>query len=270
MNPPTSPPADNPFDKPSVSRIYDYFLGGFAHFAVDRAAAEQLRTLDPTMPDIMRANRAFLRRAVEFLVAQGIEQFLDIGSGIPTAGNVHEIAQGLNPATHVVYVDNDPVAVAHSRLILSDHPQVAVIQADARQPAAILAHPEVRRLLDFGQPLAVLLVALLHFVPDDDEAYGLVRTLREALPAGSYLVIAHGTDEGATETMKEQGQGVYAQTASPLKARPRTQIARFFEGLEPVEPGLVYVPLWHPDGMDDRFHDHPERSRNLAGVARKR
>lgn len=256
-------------EHPSVARIYDYFLGGFNNFAVDRAAAERLRALAPDTPEIMRANRAFLRRAVEFLLDQGIDQFLDLGAGLPTAGNVHEVAQERDPDARVVYVDSDPVVVAHSDALLRDNPRAAAVQEDVRRPEAILAHPAVRRLLDLDRPLAMLLVAVLHFVTGDREAARAVATLRAQLAPGGYLVIAHGTDEGLPPGLLAEGQQVYTQAASPFKARSRAQIARFFRGLELVEPGVVHVPLWRPDGPDERFLDQPERSRNLAGVGRK-
>lgn len=256
-------------DRPSVARIYDYFLGGFNNFAVDRAAAERLCALAPDTPEIMRANRAFLRRAVEFLLDHGVDQFLDLGSGLPTAGNVHEVAQERDPGARVVYVDSDPVVVAHGTALLRDNPRAAAVQADVRHPEAILAHPAVRRVLDLDRPLAVLLVAVLHFVTDDRAAARAVAALRARLAPGGYLVIAHGTDEGLPPDLLAQGQQIYTQAASPFKARSRAQVARFFRGLELVEPGVVYVPRWRPDGPDERFFDQPERSRNLAGVGRK-
>lgn len=269
MNEPTGFPGDAPQDKPSVARMYDYFLGGYHNFAIDRQAADQLTALYPDTPLVMQANRAFLRRAVRFLVAQGVDQFLDLGSGIPTAGNVHEVAQARNPAARVVYVDIDPVAVAHSEAILEDNPNATAIQADARQPEAILAHPEVRRLLDLDQPLAVLLVALLHFVTDDRQAYDLVRALREALAPGGYLVISHASYEHLPREMIARGERLYAQTPTPLKSRSRAAIARFFDGVDLVDPGLVYAPLWRPARADDLFLDQPARSNSLVGVGRK-
>ncbi|HEV3471792.1 MAG TPA: SAM-dependent methyltransferase, partial [Actinomycetota bacterium] len=166
-------------DKPSAARIYDYLLGGYHNFEVDRAAARHIIALLPDMPLFMRANRAFLRRVVTYLADQGIDQFLDIGSGIPTVGNVHEVAQKINPSARIVYVDTEPVAVRHSKEILHDDPNATAIVADARQPELIRNHKEVRRLLDLDKPTAVLLLSILLFITDDEEAYGVVRTLRD-------------------------------------------------------------------------------------------
>ncbi len=258
-----------PQDKPSVARMYDYFLGGAHNFEVDRNAAEQALKIYPDGARVMQANRAFLRRAVTFLVAQGLSQFLDIGSGIPTVGNVHEVAQRANPATHVVYVDIDPVAVAHGKTILTDTHNATVVQADARLPGYILTHPEVLRLLDFRAPIVVLLVALLHFIIDDEDAYDLVHHLRDALAPGSYIVITHVTDENVPRDVVEQSEKLYARSTTPATFRTRARIAKFFDGFDLVDPGLVYVPLWHPEEPNDLFLDQPERSVILAGVGRK-
>jgi len=261
-------PEDIPLDRPSAARMYDYYLGGYHNFAIDREAAQRAVDLYPDFPLVMRANRAFLRRAVQFLGTVGIAQFLDIGSGIPTVGNVHEVAREVVPGSRVVYVDNDPVAVAHSRAILHDDPLTAVLGADAREPERILAHPEVRRLLDFREPLAVLVVFLLHFITRDEEAYRLVRTLRDALPPGSYLIISHGT-YGIPPELRRQLEELYAHTPYPVRMRSHAEIAQFFAGFELVEPGLVYPSLWRPDDPDELFADQPERCISFAGVGRK-
>lgn len=269
MNSPSWEPDDLPLDKPNPARMYDYFLGGYHNFEIDRQAAEQVIAVYPYTTQVMRANRAFLRRAVTFLGGHGINQFLDIGSGIPTVGNVHEIAQHSDPTARVVYVDVDPIAVAHSEAILRNVPNTAVIQADARQTEHILAHPHVQRLLDFNRPIGVLLVAVLHFVTGDEDAYGLVRKLRAALPSGSYFVISHGTHESVRPEERQKVEDLYARSTNPIKARSWAQIERFFEDLELVEPGLVYVPRWWPEGPEDLFMDRPEASGIYAGVARK-
>ncbi len=256
-------------EQPSAARIYDYLLGGSANFAIDREAAERLRAIVPDVPLIMQANRAFLRRAVQFLVAEGIEQFLDLGSGIPTVGNVHEIAQASTPTARVVYVDLDPVAIAHSHAILRGNPHATAIRADARQAGVILAHPEVRRLLDLGKPVGLLLAALLHFVTDDAAATHLVSTFRDALAPGSYLVLSHGTAEGAPPELAERSGQLYARSANPTQPRSHDQVARFFAGWALVAPGLVYAPLWRPDNPGDPLHDRPARAGVLAGVGRK-
>lgn len=262
-------PGDLLADRPSVARMYDYWLGGFHNFEVDRAAAERATAIWPDMPLVLRANRAFLRRAVQFLVAQGIDQYLDIGSGIPTVGSVHEIAQQGNPDARVVYVDIDPVAVIHSRTILRDNPRATVIQADARQPELILREAVDSGLLDLSQPVAILVVSVLHFITDDTEAYGAVGALRGAAPPGSYLVISHGSGEGMPANLQEQIVRITRATPTPMKYRSRADIARLFEGFELVEPGLAYIPSWRPEGPGDPLADQPDRCLGYAGVGRK-
>lgn len=272
MGDPNTPlvfPDDEEPERPSAARMYDAMLGGFHNFAVDRQAVERARAIYPDIALAARANRAFLRRAVTWLLDQGVAQFLDLGSGIPTVGNTHEVARRRNPAARVVYVDIDPIAVAHSAVLLGDDPRAAALQADVRDPAAILAHPTTRRLLDFDRPIGVLLLALLHFVRDDEEAGAIVRTLREVLPAGSYLALSHATYEGVPPEVMAQIERLYAGTTTPGKARTAAAIARFFAGWELVEPGLVPVPWWRPDERDHLFRDAPARSLILAGVGRK-
>lgn len=266
---PATPWGDGEPEKPSVARMYDYMLGGFQNAAVDRAAVRRAQAIYPDIAFVARANRAFLRRAVTFLADRGIDQFIDLGSGIPTAGNTHEVAQRRDPAARVLYVDSDPIAVAHSAALLADNPRAAALRADARDPAAILAHPTTRRLLDRDRPIGVLLLTLLHFVPDDGEAYGLVATLRAALPPGSYLALSHANYEAVAPEILAQCERLYAGTSNPARARTRTEIANFFAGLELAEPGLVYAPQWYPDDPDDPFLDQPGRSLSLVGVARK-
>jgi hypothetical protein len=248
--------------------MYDYYLGGHHNFEIDRQMAEQAISMWPDLPLIMRANRAFLRRAVTFLTSQGIDQFLDIGSGIPTVGNVHEVAQRANSDAHVVYVDIDPIAVTHSEAILQGNANVGVIHADFRQPELILQHPTVTRLLDFDRPVGVFMVALLHFLPDDDDVRRSVRTLRDVLASGSYLVMSHASNEGMPEKTREH-EDLYRRTPTPLRARSRQEIEQFFDGFEVIEPGLVFLPLWRPEGADDLFLEEPERCTGLAGVGRK-
>jgi hypothetical protein len=262
---------DADLSRPNPARIYDYALGGFANFVADRAAFEALVDTYPDAQHAPRANRAFLRRAVTFLARQGIDRFLDIGSGLPTAGNAHEAAQRVNPKARVVYVDNDPVAVDYSQDILAREgpDRVAAIEADLRDPAAILSHRETRRLLAGRRPVALLLAAVLPFLPDDDEARHAVRTLTAALPAGSYLVITHGTYDGVPAGTLAQFTRLYERTTSPLVFRPRAMIEGFFDGFELVEPGLVFVPAWRPDDPRAPFHDEPERAAIVGAVGRK-
>jgi SAM-dependent methyltransferase len=256
-------------ERPSAARIYDYLLGGFYNFEVDRAAAHRITEVLPEMPLFMRANRAFLRRVVRFLTDQGIDQFLDLGSGIPTVGNVHEIAQQANPSASVVYVDNEPVAVTHSRTILQGNSKATVIQADIRQPDVILGHPETRRLLDFNKPTAVLLLSVLLFVTDDEEAYRVVRSVRDALVPGSFIAISHPTPDETPPEQAEKAEKLYAAIGTPVRVRSYNEVGRFFEGLELLEPGLVHIPLWRPEGPDDLFLENPELSGYYGGIGRK-
>lgn len=253
-------------DTPNAARMYDYYLGGSHNFAADRELARRAIALWPELPQIMRANRAFLRRAVQYLAGQGIGRFLDIGSGIPTLGPVHEVAREIRPDARVVYVDRDPVAVAHSRLMLADDPLCTVVEADLTQPEDLLARPEMRELLAPGDPVAVLLIAVLHFIPDDHEPHRIVRVLREALPRGSALVICHAALEGRPDQAGPH-QELYARTATPLTMRGRDRINAFFDGWTLVEPGVVYLPQWHPDD-GAAVGDHPERMTGLVGVGR--
>jgi O-methyltransferase involved in polyketide biosynthesis len=256
----------------TAARIYDYHLGGTHNFPADRAAAIAVTERFPLTPAIARTGRAFLRRSVGYLADNGVRQFLDIGSGIPTAGNVHEIAQRIAPQSRVVYVDIDPVAVSESLEILEGNPNATAIRADARFPRAILDHPQVRRLLDFDAPVAVLLCAVLHFVPEDAQARETVRELVAAVPSGSYLVVSHaGTDDPAADDGVEAVKDVYKrQTATPFAMRTRSAVAGFFDGLELVEPGVVWSPQWRPEPGDPAdFVDNPQFAVGLCGVGRK-
>src|SRR5436190_23063222 len=203
-------------ERPNIARMYDYYLGGGHNFAVDREAAQRMIDLFPDLPRITQANRAFLRRAVAFLVEQGIDQFLDVGSGIPTAGNVHQVAQGAHPAARVVYVDVDPVAVAHSRSLLRDNPRAGVVLADARATEQILADPVVERLIDRTRPVGVLAMSLLHFFADDAEACGITQRLFERVSSGSYLALSHATTERITHDMRRDIDVEYSRTTSPM------------------------------------------------------
>ncbi|MBC2903738.1 SAM-dependent methyltransferase [Streptomyces cupreus] len=253
---------------PSVSRIYDYYLGGSHNFEVDREAARKAMGFMPGLPKIMQANRAFMRRAVRYAAAEGITQFLDIGSGIPTFGNVHEVAQSASPGAHVVYVDHDPVAVAHSQAVLDGDELTDVVAADLRKPQDILASPQVERLIDLNRPVALLLVAILHFVEDADDPYGAVAELRDALAPGSLLILTHASYEGIPLPAEraEGTVGVYKDIRNPLIMRSREEIARFFEGYDMVEPGLVSMPHWRPDTAPEE--EDPWAFSGFAGVGR--
>ncbi|MGW0474091.1 SAM-dependent methyltransferase [Streptomyces coeruleorubidus] len=253
---------------PSVSRMYDYYLGGSHNFEVDREAARRAMEFMPGLPKIMQANRAFMRRAVRYAADQGISQFLDIGSGIPTFGNVHEVAQAVRPGARVVYVDHDPVAVAHSQAVLQGNDDADIVAADLRKPQEILRSPEVERLIDLNQPVALLLVAILHFVEDEDDPYGAVAELREALAPGSLLVLTHASYEGIPLPPERAGGAVnvYQDIRSPLIMRSREEIARFFKGYDMVEPGLVAMPRWRPDTAPE--DEDPYAFSGFAGVGR--
>jgi hypothetical protein len=253
--------------KPNIARVYDYWVGGHHNLVADRELGEAMATLDPWIPAACKANRAFLGRAVRFLAAQGIRQFLDSGSGIPTAGNVHEVAQSAAQDSRVVYIDRDPVAVTMGRKLLAGNDRAAVLQADIRDLDAILADPEVGRLIDFSEPVAIMLVAILHFVLDAGEPYRIVQRLRDVAVPGSYLVLSHVTSQD-NEVLATAAERIYNSRAADGQARSREQIAGFFGDWELAEPGLVYAPQWRPDSPDDVPGD-PERYWFLAGVARK-
>jgi hypothetical protein len=254
-------------DHPSAARMYDYLLGGNHNFAVDRKAAERALAVMPDLAVHTQANRAFLYRAIRYMLDAGVRQFLDIGSGVPTVGNVHEVAQRVDPEARVAYVDIDPVAVTHSRSILASNKLATVIQEDLRRPEAILRHPNVRELLDFDQPIGLLLVAMLHAIPDDDDPHALVGRLTTELAPGSYLAISHGTADGLRELVEKIAQQS-AENRYPLSLRRHADVARFFAGFELVEPGLVWLSQWRPEDPDD-VAEQPERAGNYAGVGRK-
>ncbi|NJC72524.1 hypothetical protein HC031_22795 [Planosporangium thailandense] len=231
---------------PNVARAYDYFLGGYHNFAVDREFVARVEAVMPGFGQAAHANRAFLGRCVRWLVDAGVRQFLDIGSGIPTLGNVHEVAQAAAPECRVVYVDLDPVAVAHGQAILSGNPRALSVEADLRRPAEILYHPQVLDLLDFAQPVAVLLMAVLHFVVDDDDPAGIVAQIRDCLAPGSYIAVSHVTDANHKQEIEEIRR-LYDHTPTPGQARTPKQVEALLSGLEIVEPGVVAVADWHPD-----------------------
>ncbi|SHE53785.1 SAM-dependent methyltransferase [Streptoalloteichus hindustanus] len=267
MDRPDWAPGDIDLARPSAARVYDYYLGGSHNFAVDRELAAEAVQLWPDLPRIMRTNRAFLRRAVRYCLASGIRQFLDLGSGIPTVGNVHEVAQAVDPGCRVVYVDLDPVAVVHSRAILPREGRTAVVHGDLRDPDAVLAAPAVRELLDPDEPLALLMVAVLHFVQDADDPAAVVARYAEEMAPGSHLVLSHATHEGRPERA-EPHQRLYARTRTPMRMRSHAEVAALLDGFELVEPGLVPLPRWRPE-VGDAADDHPERFAGYAGVGRK-
>ena len=251
---------------PSVGRMYDYYLGGKDNFAADRHTAEQVAAVVPQVWTFARENRAFLGRVVRYLIRQGIRQFIDVGTGLPTQGHVHEVTAELCPDARVVYVDNDPIVLAHARALIAPRADVAVIDADMRRPRSILDHPEARKLIDFTQPAAVLLVAMLHFADGHDDPTAVAGAFTERLANGSYLALSHATSDGPPAHKVQEVEEIYAHTTAPITFRTREQIAALFGDLELVPPGLVYVPQWRPVPGEIRL----KRSRwLLGGVARK-
>ncbi|GIE92437.1 O-Methyltransferase involved in polyketide biosynthesis [Actinoplanes regularis] len=255
---------------PHPARRYNYWLGGKDHFAADRESGDAIARAFPIVVELARANRAFLRRAVTFLSEQGVRQFLDIGTGLPAPDNTHEVAQRIAPDARVVYVDNDPIVMTHARALLQGDPRgrTAYLEADLRDPEAILGHPALKETLDLTRPVALLLVAVLHFVHDDEQVAAVVRRLRDALPSGSYLVLTHGTmDFSSPEGIRAYEQ-MFARGGTDVRARSRSMIETYLTGLEIVEPGIVRVSDWR---AEDRPEDRPV-SDNLgiySVVARK-
>jgi S-adenosyl methyltransferase len=252
---------------PAAARVYDYYLGGLHNFEADRALAQQAIADWPDLPLIMKANRAFLRRTVTHLVESGVRQFLDLGSGIPTVGNVHEVAQSLEPQARVVYVDLDPVAVAHSRAILADNPFATAMRGDLRRPDELLAAPILTGLLDLSQPVAVLMVAVLHFVGDQDAPGDVIQTFRRRLPAGSFLAVSHATHELHPPELTAAHRALYQQTATPMTMRSRAEVQSLFDGFELVPPGVVLIEQWHPG--PDADTQEPERYPVWGGLGRR-
>jgi hypothetical protein len=250
--------------------MYDYYLGGKDHFAADREAAEKVVAAFPSVRTATRENRAFLGRAVRYLAGEaGIRQFLDIGTGLPSASNVHEIAQSVAPSSRIVYVDNDPLVLAHARALLTSGPEgrTAYIHADLRQPEKILTHRVTREMLDFTQPVALMLLAILHLIPDEDKPAEIVATLLDALPPGSHLVASHGTAEHAPSAAANATH-VFREARLPFYLRDTSDFARLaFSGLELVPPGVVLVSEWRPEDAGPR--PTPAEVGWYGGVARK-
>jgi hypothetical protein len=252
---------DLDISRPHMARIYDYFLGGKNHFAADRETADKIIATNPAIRVAARENRAFLGRAVRYLAAEaGIRQFLDIGTGLPTTGNVHEVAQSVAPAARVVYVDNDPLVLTHARALLNIH-------ADLREPRAILDDPATREVLDLSQPTALIMLATLHLIQDEDKPAEIIATLLDALPSGSYFAASHITMEHASAAISA-GQSTMRSAGISAQARNSDEFARLaFSGLELVPPGVVLVSEWRPE--DDNPHPAPSEVNIYGGVARK-
>jgi hypothetical protein len=235
--------------KPHPARMYDFYLGGRDNYEVDREAAQRVVDVLPDIIPAARANREFLHRAVRYVTGQGVRQIIDIGTGIPTSPNTHEVAQAADPEARVAYVDNDPIVATHAGARMLGSPNTGFFLGDVRDPRGILEHPTLNKLIDFGQPVAVLLVAVLHFVTDEENPAGIVATLRDALPDGSYLVLSHATADFHADSLPEVFK-IYGRATATLNTRPRAEVEALFDGFEMVEPGLVQVPLWRPEGAE--------------------
>jgi S-adenosyl methyltransferase len=256
MMEPDFAPAQIDTSRPHPARMYDFYLGGKDNYAVDREAAAALLRVVPEGRDMARENRAFLGRVVRYLVGEaGIRQIIDIGTGIPAAGNVHEVAQQIDPGVRVAYVDNDPIVHVHASALLASQGNARIVLADLRDPEVILDHPNVRELIDFGQPVALLLMATLHFITDEEGPARVISALRGALAPGSYLALSHATADFHDQAIADAGTAVYATATAPLVLRDHSQIAALFEGWDLVEPGVVQAPLWRPDGKPPRPRD---------------
>ncbi|MFI0802316.1 S-adenosyl methyltransferase [Amycolatopsis lurida] len=253
---------------PSAARIYDYMLGGGHNFAVDREAATKAERIMPHARGVARLNRAFLRRAVRFMVDQGVRQFLDIGSGVPTVGNVHEIAQEADPECRVVYVDHDPVAVAHSRLILDGNDRTTALKADARDPSRILGDSQLRRQLDLDEPIGMLFLCMLHWLPDESDPGGLMRHYIDAMASESYLAITHITEDYLPYQVREALR-IATRGGDQVTSRPYDEVLTMFGDLELLEPGLVGCGTWRPAGPGDIAEDPTLNQVLYAGMARK-
>ncbi len=252
------------------ARRYDYWLGGKDNFAADRAAGDAIAEVYPAVRTAVRENRRFLGRAVTYLAGEaGIDQFLDIGTGIPTANNTHEVAQRINPAARVVYVDNDPIVLAHARALLTSQTPgaTAYLDADLRDPEKILHHPDLAATLDLSRPVALMLVAVLHFIEDRDDPYGAVSRLVSVLPSGSYVVISHATVDLVPEEIRERSGVANAPGQGAWQFRTRAEFAGFFKGLDLMEPGIVPLVRWRAHEEPGPRPEVPEASL-FAAVAR--
>ena len=253
-------------DQPHTARIYDYYLGGKDNYEVDRVAVEEMHQVIPELFQTARENRAFLGRAVRYVAGEGIRQFIDLGTGLPTQGNVHEIAQQVSRKSRVVYVDQDPVVAAHGRALLAADGSTAIIERDLREPEDILGHPEFEKLIDLREPVAVLFVAVLHFITDAAKAAAIVQRFREVMAPGSYLVIAHGTRAAGSTAVSKMTE-TYDSATERVALRDPEEIERFFDGFELVDPGAVHLPWWRPD-IEPRPEPNPTKW-HFGGVARR-
>ena len=273
MSPAEQVPAEIDTSRPSTARLYDYYLGGTNNFEIDRQAAEQLRKQLPELADAAWANRGFHGRAAAWMASGlGIRQFIDIGSGLPTQNNTHEVVHVLTPGARIVYVDSDPMVATHSAELLAGDDRTVLVTADLRDPDAVLSHPDLRRLIDFDQPVGLLMTAVMHFISDSEDPWGLVARYMEALPAGSYLALSHATYEQLPPQAVQAMYDVYERATSHIYLRSKADIARFFDGLEMILPhegaqsSVCFVGCW---GAEDPDAADSDGSRVLrCGVAR--
>lgn len=252
---------------PNVARIYDYFLGGKDNYAEDREAARIVLGTAPDVPLAALENREFVRRAVQYVTEErAVDQFIDIGPGLPTQGNVHQIARQYEPQARVVYVDNDPVVVAYGRALLEDASNVCFVDGDLRAPRAILEQASLRELIDLARPVALCLSLVVHFITDEDGPYALVAELRNALCPGSYLILSHVTGDERDPRTVRNIRAVYDDASAPLVPRSKAEVARFFDGFDPIEPGVVFLSQWRPA---TEFYARGGTRWAYAGVGRK-
>lgn len=267
-------PAGVDTETPSPARLYDYYLGGMHNFPVDREAAEKIRSVLPELEDAAWVNRGFLGRAARWMAAeQGIRQFIDVGAGLPTQNNTHEVVHKVVPDARVVYVDNDPEVAAYARPLLRDVPTCAVITGDLRDPDGVLGHPETRRLIDFGEPVGLLIVAVVHFVADESDPWRIAARYRDALAPGSYLALSHGTADNQPPRPVQAIRDAYANAKKNVYFRTKSEVARLFDGwdlvppYESAEPAVTWIGYW---GAEDPEAADSDGSRwSYAGVARK-
>ena len=255
-------------DRPNAARVYDYLIGGELNYAIDRMFAKKILEVQPAAKKMALMNRRWLRRAVRFGAEQGIRQFLDIGSGMPTVGHVHEVVQAIDPECKVVYVDIEPIAVAHSEIVLQDTKNAAMVHGNGEHAYDIFDHPTIERMLDLSQPLMVIMAAFVHFIPDERNPAGMISAYRRAMAPGSYLALSSGTFEGQGEEVARRAAELYKKGGTDVFARTRDELGALMDGFEIVPPGIVYTPQWRPDDPGD-VGKNPEKSSQFALVGRK-
>ncbi|MBB5867646.1 O-methyltransferase involved in polyketide biosynthesis [Allocatelliglobosispora scoriae] len=253
-------------DRPNVARMYDYYLGGSHNYPADREMAQRVIATYPALPEVARLNRAFLGRVVRFLSDAGIRQFVDLGSGLPTVGNVHQIVQSIDPGARVVYVDHDEMAVLYSRVMLVGNPGAAVVQGDITEIRQVFRHRDLRCLIDFKEPVAVLLFGLLHFVSDGIGPMAIIDEILQTVASGSYLALSHASRDGLADEA-DRIAGLYARSGSPMAFRSHAEIAAFFADFPLVEPGLVPMEIWRPDEAESAIA--PPVYSGYGGVGQK-